>query len=442
MAIKIPDAEQPGANLFKRFGGYGVDIISLPKTPIVGLAVRRMDDSKLELSAAVEYPNADEVVAYVQNLQIGSQLATALSNVFKVPVRSISGDPVAPKQPGTGTTVRPPRADPITGKVDPNPPPLANSTVSLTPSDKYLIVALDIDWKPVYFQHISNAVRSKVDLLKGEAMMMSGRAYWQSLPVAINRVEKSGTVPFAAYPRPVDASRFGVPFRPEQRVSWMAELLPYLGYEGLSRKIKRDRAWDDNPSGEESNLLAGSAWIPEFLSHDSPNSAWRAHLSVGPGHDVLLGATNFVGLTGVGMDSGDYPDKPEFAKKLGLFGDERQTKIADVIAGDGLANTIFMIEVPPTIQRPWIRGGGATAQGVPETGSIKPFVSATKNGKRGTFALMADGSIRFISETINDDVFKALATYKGGEKIDNIDQIAPPENVDAKLVNPAAQPKK
>jgi hypothetical protein len=155
-----------------------------------------------------------------------------------------------------------------------------------------------------------------------------------------------------------------------------------------------------------------------------------------------MGATNFVGLTGIGMDSGDYPDKPEFAKKLGLFGNDRQTKIADVVAGDGLANTIFMIQVPPTIQRPWIRGGGATAQGVPETGSIKPFVSATKDGKRGTYALMADGSIRFLSETINDEIFKALTTYKRGEKIDNIDQIAAPENVESKLANPTAQPKK
>ena len=266
-----------------------------------------------------------------------------------------------------------------------------------------------------------------------------------ALPVAIKDVEKSGTLPFAAYPRPVDASRFGVPFRPEQRVSWMADLLPYLGYEGLFRKIKRDRAWDydyRNPAEGESNLLAGSAWIPEFLSHDCPDSSWRAHVSDAAHRDIVLGATNFVGLTGVGMDSGDYPDKPEFAKKLGLFGNERQTRIADIVASDGLANTIFMIEVPATIQRPWIRGGGATAQGVPETGSIKPFVGATKDGKRGTYALMADGSIHFISETINDEVFKALATYKGGEKIDNIDQIAPPENVDAKLVTPAGQLKK
>jgi hypothetical protein len=448
LAVKIPDSDQPGANLFKQYGkGYGLDVVSLPKTPVVGLAVRQMDDSKLNAAAAIEYPLAADVLAYAQNLQIAAQLAIALTAVFKVPIRSTTGDPnakdmVTPVIPPPKTGKRPKKNDP--NMINPDePPPPATSTVSLGASDRYLVITLDIDWKPVYSQQISNSIRSKIDLLKGEALMMAGQAFWHSLPVAINRIEKSGTIPFAAYPRPVDASRFGVPYRPEQRVSWMVEMLPYLGYEGLSRKIKRDRAWNyENPAEGESNLLAGSAWIPEFLSHDSPNWAWRAHVSDGAGHDVDLGATNFVGITGVGMDAGNYPDTPEYAKRLGLFGNDRQTKIADVVAADGLSNTIFMIEVPPTIQRPWIRGGGATAQGVPETGSIKPFVSATKNGKRGTYVLMADGSIRFISETIDDEVFKALATYKGGEKIDNIDQIASPEKVEAKLTMPGPMPKK
>lgn len=31
---------------------------------------------------------------------------------------------------------------------------------------------------------------------------------------------------------------------------------------------------------------------------------------------------------------------------------------------------------------------------------------------------MADGSVRFISETVSDEVFKALVTMKGGEQVD------------------------
>jgi hypothetical protein len=62
-------------------------------------------------------------------------------------------------------------------------------------------------------------------------------------------------------------------------------------------------------------------------------------------------------------------------------------------------------------------GGGSTIMGVPETGSVRPFVSTQRDGKRGTYALMADGSVRWISENISDDVFKALCTVKGGETV-------------------------
>ena len=52
------------------------------------------------------------------------------------------------------------------------------------------------------------------------------------------------------------------------------------------------------------------------------------------------------------------------------------------------------------------------------------FVNKHKD-KRGTYAVMLDGSVRFISETISDDVFKSLVTMKGGETIDDIEKIAP-----------------
>ena len=86
-------------------------------------------------------------------------------------------------------------------------------------------------------------------------------------------------------------------------------------------------------------------------------------------------------------------------KKLGLFGYDRSTKFEDV--SDGLANTIYLIQVPPVYQRPWVAGGGATVQGVPESRSIAPFVSVQSDGKHGAFVLMADGSVRFIKETID-----------------------------------------
>ena len=163
----------------------------------------------------------------------------------------------------------------------------------------------------------------------------------------------------------------------------------------------------------------------------------RAELGEGPLWDVVeqrlywidslgarvQGATHYVGISGIGLEAGDYKaDDPKMEKKLGVFGYERAVNIKDV--SDGLANTIFVIEVPPNHQRPWIAGGGSTVVGVPEQKSIRPFVNKHKD-KRGTYVVMLDGSVRFISENISDEVFKALCTIKGGEAIDDLEKVAP-----------------
>jgi len=76
----------------------------------------------------------------------------------------------------------------------------------------------------------------------------------------------------------------------------------------------------------------------------------------------------------MGHDAAEYrSDEPATAKKLGILGYDRATKMQDVT--DGAANTIMMGQVPPTYQRPWMAGGGSTVEGVPEQGSVRPFVS-------------------------------------------------------------------
>ena len=163
--------------------------------------------------------------------------------------------------------------------------------------------------------------------------------------------------------------------------------------------------------------------IPAFLNPRYSPDKWRAHpASIGVTRD--LGATHFVGVAGIGLEAADYDaNDPEVAKKLGVFGYNRRTAAKDIT--DGLSNTIFMIQVKPDEPRPWIAGGGATVTGIRETNSVKPFVLPQGNGKVGTYVIMCDGSVRFIKDDISDDVFKALCTIKGGEKIDDVNSVAP-----------------
>src|SRR5262249_38150983 len=144
---------------------------------------------------------------------------------------------------------------------------------SITAAGNYLLIKLDVDWAPVYHQQLSPRFRAGIDLLKGEALMMTGRAHWHALSAAVNALEKSGSVPKAVFSRPSDAGRFGMPYPPDQQVSWMVELLPALGYDALSRQIRRDAAWNSSE-----NLSAAFVCIPEFLTRDNPPPTWRAYV--------------------------------------------------------------------------------------------------------------------------------------------------------------------
>jgi Protein of unknown function (DUF1559) len=311
------------------------------------------------------------------------------------------------------------------GGYDPNNPnkPKIDSFLSASTTDRVVVVNVELDWKLVYNSRVMPPVRSVVEGRRGKAVMMAGRSHWTNLAAAVRKLNDAKpaggaqTYPRGALPRRPDMERFGMPYPPDQRVSWMVDMLPFLGYDALYSEVDKEKSWN-----HELNLKPGERWVPEFLNPNAPQESWVAVLPSLRGR--VLGATHFVGLSGIGLDSADFADDEQHGKKLGIFGNDRDTKLEDVQKGDGLSNTILMIQVAPNLQRPWIRGGGSTVQGVTETNSVKPFVTLQDGGKFGTYAVMADGSVRFIASTIDDEAFKALATYKGGEKVD-IDQVAP-----------------
>jgi hypothetical protein len=226
--------------------------------------------------------------------------------------------------------------------------------------------------------------------------------------------------PRGTYPRDMPTERNGVPFPPNQRVSWMVELLPYLGqgeWRGLYDLLQTQagKSWH----GPE-NIIAASTLIPYFVDPKAPDKSWWVSY---PGADGQVAATHFVGVAGVGLDAAEYAaDDPAVAKKLGAFGYDRVTQVADV--KDGPDRTIMMLQVPPLFKTPWLAGGGSTIRGVPEVESVKPFVCATYKGKRGTYAIMGDGKVRFLAETTSDKDFQALCTIAGAENVD-VNAVAP-----------------
>jgi hypothetical protein len=177
--------------------------------------------------------------------------------------------------------------------------------------------------------------------------------------------------------------------------------------------------------------------IPAYVNTADATGSSRVQLtSVGE----TLGATHFVGIAGIGLDSPMLPNNAANLPKLGVFGYDRATALKEIT--DGPANTIAVIMVPSASQGPWIAGGGSTVRGVAADGNpleqfLLPsiFNPKTKSKERGTYAIMADGKVRFIPASMPAATFLALCTIAGGESVESLDAIAPAVGPAGELVS-------
>lgn len=212
--------------------------------------------------------------------------------------------------------------------------------------------------------------------------------------------QQEGTIPAGAYlvekyPQPI------------LRVSWLASLLPYLGYQELHDQISFSDEWTD-----KKNIPVAATIVDAFLDPMVPMRRWKGP----PLEGVAL--THFVGMGGIG-DEG--PRLPKEHPKAGIFGYNRKTALADI--RDGVSNTIMLIQARDVFG-PWIQGGGATVRAA----QSRPYIGVTSGfgspGDAGVMTIFADGSVRFLSKDIDPAVFEALCTINGGETVD-LSQLPP-----------------
>jgi prepilin-type processing-associated H-X9-DG protein len=121
----------------------------------------------------------------------------------------------------------------------------------------------------------------------------------------------------------------------------------------------------------------------------------------------------YVGIAGLGTDA---PSLPIGHRRAGIFGYDRQTRMVDI--SDGASTTMMLAETRVT-NGPWTAGGPATVRGLdprrqPYLGRGQQFGGSHPGGAMVAFA---DGSVRFLHETIDARVFEALSTIAGGETL-------------------------
>ncbi|HXG12756.1 MAG TPA: DUF1559 domain-containing protein, partial [Gemmataceae bacterium] len=313
----------------------------------------------------------------------------------------------------------------------PIPPPegIPTSKISLTRNEKRLTFRFDLAPTEEVLNRLVQMNQVAVVQMKGRIEMSISRPRLHDLSAALRQyVERhNGEFPRGTIERKPAAERAGLPWRPDERLSWLVELLPFLGlgeFRSLYDRIDMDKSWRD-----PENAVVAFTLVPYFMAPGTPEAHWWITYPGAPGP---VGTTHFVGVAGVGLDVAD-PEfagrDPDWQKKIGVFGYDRVTKREDI--KDGPQNTIAVLQVPPFFKAPWMAGGGGTVRGVPETDSVRPFVCTEYNGKAGTFAIMADFSVRFIPEDIPEEIFRAMCTINGGEMIEKLDEIAPLVPVEA-----------
>ncbi len=186
----------------------------------------------------------------------------------------------------------------------------------------------------------------------------------------------------------------GVPLA--SRFSWMAELVANSSGEGKNAPVW-DRPWND-PLNDSFVRQA----IPEFQNP-------QIKQLVGP---FGYPATHFVGVSGLGDDAARLPASHP---RAGVFGIGRQTHVDDI--KDGLSNTIMIAGVTQNIGS-WAAAGEATIRSFRQEPYINGPDGFGTGDSDGMWVVMADGSVRFLSEKTDPLIVRRMVAMADGLPLD------------------------
>jgi prepilin-type processing-associated H-X9-DG protein len=214
--------------------------------------------------------------------------------------------------------------------------------------------------------------------------------------VTLEYIHNDKRFPGSALPNPA--------LPPEQRLSWLAGLLPYLDqqkdgsgrWESLADGLDLRQGWEG-----PANRPALSTNVSRFLCPSHPSFDPR----------VTRGLTTYVGITGIGPDAVWYPkDNPQ----AGFFGYERVIGEEDL--GGGLSYTLVATET--TLHNgPWLAANESTLRGLDRQAA--PYIGPGRQfggcHPKGLNLLFADGSCRFYNSSVENQAFERMIPLVRGQ---------------------------
>jgi prepilin-type processing-associated H-X9-DG protein len=195
---------------------------------------------------------------------------------------------------------------------------------------------------------------------------------------------------FSTYPR---AALPNPDLAPEARRSWIVEIVPFVEAGPLYNKMDHKKSWD----AEENRFAAVTVYkivrCPTY--RDLPP-------------DGALFPSYYLGIAGIGTDAIDLSSEND---RAGFFGYDRTIKQVDL---KGRRSILMLVETS-RVSGAWTAAGPPTTRGLIPDGSAYigregPFGG---NHRRGANVVFADGSVRFIEQSIDPAVWEAMATLSG-----------------------------
>ncbi len=180
--------------------------------------------------------------------------------------------------------------------------------------------------------------------------------------------------------------------------SWCTRILPYLEQDSLYQQIDFNAAWD---------APKNAAWTRQKLAVFTCSSSWKSY----------AGSTDYSGISG--SSNKTTQDIGRNGILFPLDQTERPVAIAWII--DGTSNTIAIAEAVAVGEDNYgFWSCGANCLGHDEgsinnrNGSLDEIASLHPGGANAVFA---DGSVRFLSETLPLDIVAALCTRNNQEVV-------------------------
>lgn len=156
--------------------------------------------------------------------------------------------------------------------------------------------------------------------------------------------------------------------------SWRTLLLPYMDQKPLYDKLDLSKAWDDPVNAE--------AFKSVLVVFNCPSAKYGTNY------------TNYMAVV--------TPDS--------VLRPEASCRLAEI--KDGTSNTLLVIEVDAEHAVPWM-----TPQDVDEAYFLGVVSKAKTSHVGGLHGVLADGTVRFLSESLPADVRHALVTADGNETV-------------------------